>query len=290
MRKKWVFLLLLLVLFLAVVVWTGGRSQERTEIKDPAVFHYDPAKVDAGNMYHYHYSTIDGEQLHDLYMYINAGNQIEFLASGYAIYQGLHMYSLTFQEHLVSEALAINLLADLKLPSSAVRSEGIYDYENRQFSARQIQLDRRGERKVGGGVMRFRIIPTFEYSMEGMDLGYAFRFLDKEADDFFVGLSVMGQAVDMKVSYVGDEEINGIMARRYQLQGRGLLARLFKARIDLWLTKDDPRQYMVKYVGHLRRFPYFKNVKLELQEIKPMSREEWEELLQGEIEKAKKAI
>lgn len=291
MSRKRVFLLLLAVLFLAVVVWMGGTGRQRAmEIEDPEVFFYDPARVDVGSFYHYHYSTVDGEQKHDLYMYIKSENQIEFLAAGYSIYQALHLFTLTFREHLVVNALAANLLHDLKLPSSAVQSEGIYDYENRQFSTKEISLDRRGERKIGGGVVSFRIIPTFEYSMEGMDLGYAFRFLEEGTENFLVGLSVMGQCVDMDVNYVDDEEIGGIMTRRYQLRGRGILAKLFNVRIDLWMARDDQRRYMVKYVGHLRRYPYFENVKIELQGISEMSHEEWEQFLNGEIEKAKKQV
>lgn len=289
MNRKWTVVIVLAFLILGVTVWLGGAERKKVlEVGDSDVFRYaSDGVVDVGSLYHYHYSTIDGKQKHDLYMYIKEEKQIQYLAAAYSIYQGLHLFTLTFQEHLVVNALAENLLQDLKLPSSVVKSEGIYDYEKKQFSTKQIVWDKRGERKIGGGVLPFRIIPTFEYSMEGMDLGHTFRFLDEQAKELLVGLSVMGQCVDMDVRYANDEMIGGIMTRKYHLRGRGILAKLFKVGIDVWIARDDPRRYMVKYVGYLRRYPYFEDVKIELQGVSKMKNTEWEQFLADQVKKAK---
>lgn len=83
--------------------------------------------------------------------------------------------------------------------------------------------------------------------------------------------------------YVGDEKVNDIMCYKYKFTGRGLLAALFGKDIYMWVAKDDSRNYMVKTENHNDEGSYFpKGVVEELQYIKKISEEEWEELIEGE--------
>ncbi|HEY8391817.1 MAG TPA: hypothetical protein VIL83_03725 [Capillibacterium sp.] len=101
-----------------------------------------------------------------------------------------------------------------------------------------------------------------------------------------MGNTFAGKYSEMLIKEVGEETVNGIPCRKYEHRTQGMLAKVMRAWGHLWLAKEDPRHYTVKYTCNMMRNNKWKNFAMQLKGIKRMEEKEWEVLLQERVVEA----
>lgn len=148
------------------------------------------------------------------------------------------------------------------------------------------QNNRRGKPVTKTHTLQYKREPFYEYSFFHFDLQFALRHLKDGVNEFVVGNTFVFKSGEMIIKYAGEETINGIPCRKYEHRTQGFLAKLLGARGYIWLAKDDPRHYTVKYTSNLWRNPKWKNFCLQLKEVKKMEPSEWEAFVQELVAEA----
>ena len=107
--------------------------------------------------------------------------------------------------------------------------------------------------------------------------GYAFLSLSKKR--IIVGSIVSGRFYTAaEIKYIGKEEVDvpfgKVRSNKFEIKGLGFIASLFGKKAWVWMSDEDSRGYMVKYVNnnHRGNLPM---IEMRLVSIKKMTDSQW---------------
>lgn len=251
-------------------------------------FQFDPSRIDVGSMYHYVASDQKGRHPMDTYVYVKSLDTIVVYKDYRQILDRVIIVEGKFNwDYMMVEGLhAYNPLKDLTRPREEIETIGQIDFTRNVFVTKATQNNRRGKPVTKTHTLQYKREPFYEYSFFHFDLQFALRHLKDGVNEFVVGNTFVFKSGEMIIKYAGEETINGIPCRKYEHRTQGFLAKLLGARGYIWLAKDDPRHYTVKYTSNLWRNPKWKNFSLELKEVKKMEPSEWEAFVQELVAEA----
>lgn len=251
-------------------------------------FQFDPSRMDVGSMYHYVASDQKGKHPMDTYVYVKSLDTIVVYKDYRQILDRVIIVEGKFNwDYMMVEGLhAYNPLKDLTRPREEIETIGQIDFTRNVFVTKATQNNRRGKPVTKTHTLQYKREPFYEYSFFHFDLQFALRHLKDGVNEFVVGNTFVFKSGEMIIKYAGEETINGIPCRKYEHRTQGFLAKLLGARGYIWLAKDDPRHYTVKYTSNLWRNPKWKNFCLQLKEVKKMEPSEWEAFVQELVAEA----
>lgn len=284
MKRRVITLFLVLLIFGATVFAApqdGGTD----------CFQFEPSRMDVGNMYHYVASDLDGKYPMDTYLYVKSPDTIVIYKDYPQIFpdQGLvFIVEIKFNwDYMMAERLyARNPVNDLTIPKQEIESIGEIDFTRKVFNIKATVNDQQGKPVTKTYILEYEREPFYDYSLFHIDLQFALRHLKEDVKKFMVGNTYAAKYGELIIEYVGEETINGIPCRKYEHRTQGILAKLLGAWGYIWLAKDDPRHYTVKYTSNLWRNPKWKNFCLQLKEVKKMEPSEWEAFVQELVAEA----
>lgn len=266
-----------LILFLIIVNLLTGIS-----LAEQDIFDFDPEKIDQGNLYVYQMSANPEQfELRSRYYYYYKSVTENYLAVECIINsrkRGIYTtYRLNWNYMMLEkstwEVFDPTLLTDHTTKTSETRTDFINQVVAVEFT-----------NKVEEGfkdfyfVTTYEITPTFNYASMHLDFWTIMRFYPFSERKITVGMIEGQKYVEKDIIYQGIETVEvpygSVKAHKFELKGRGLLARLFGKRGWLWLTAEDERNYMVKYRNENKRgnLPI---VDMRLEKIEAMSSDEW---------------
>lgn len=273
------------VVFITILGMCGTVFAENTAQTN---FIYDASRMDVGTLYTYKFSDYDEKNETLSYMYISGPNEIQFLENDYPI-GSPDIASMVMNFDSVTMMPKSFLVKNL-LPSdnSFVFSEVEADFPNKTYKNKNEVL-KNGKPKQSEGSWTFDMIPYFYMGNSFVDFAYAFRFLAKQESSFVIGLEAVGRASEMTVVYKGLEKINGINTFKYLLQGKGVLAKLFKVNGGIWIA-DDETHALVKAEMNVRTSWSIPNTRIVLADKKIITVQDWEELKTLVVDKQKRSL
>ena len=266
-------------LFLLIVNLLTGIS-----LAEQDIFDFDPGKIDQGNLYVYQLSANPEQfELRSRYYYYLESvteNYLDVECIMNSRKRGIYTtYRLNWNymmlERSTWEVFDPTLLTDHTTKTLETRTDFINQVVAVEFT-----------NKVEEGfkdfysVTNYDLNPTFDYRLMHFDFWTVMRFYPFSESKITVGFIIDGRYVETEIIYQGIEVVEvpygSVKAYKFELRGRGLLARLFGKRGWLWLTAEDERNYMVKYRNENKRgnLPI---VDMRLEKIEAMSSDKWED-------------
>jgi len=269
----------------------GATAFGETDPKISDIFQFDASKIDVGDVYHYTASDIKGRNGMDTFVYVKSKDTLVVIKDYKKVANEFYIINWTFDwnQMMMKHAEAYNPLNNQKLPNIDISTVGQMDYQHRKFTYVHIINDQYGKKKNDSGVLNLIRLPNYDYTFFHFDLQFAMRFLKSNIKSFKMG-NFFFICNEGSVKYVGNEKVKGIMCRKYKLRLDGILAFILNSRGYIWLAKDDPRHYCVKYINYQRRNWTWGDFKLDLVDIKKMTPAEWDELVAGEIKQANEEL
>lgn len=285
MRKGFIFIMILSVMIGSAIY--GKPLQKITDI-----YQYNELKIDVGNVYHYITSDIEGKSPMDTFLYVKSKDTIVTYKDYRKILNEVYIITWTFDwDHMMlKHAVAVNPLNNKEFPNIDLSTDAFTDYQKKKYVVNHFRNDMSGKKTNNSRVINLERIPSFDYSFFHFDLQFAMRFLKKGIKSFTIGNVYSRSYNNGTVKYVGDETINGILCQKYYLQMDGILAVIFNSKGYLWLAKDDPRHYAVKYINYQRRNWNWKNFKLELAGIQKMEPKQWDDFVAEKVKEANQEL
>ena len=282
MKKKLAFgFSLLLIISLGVTA--------NTPPENPFVF--APAKLDIGNVYLYHLSGNPKEFELDrlVYYYYKAlsGPCLDIEEAMVRLNQEKSEYRNTYRinlDQMMLERSIFQYLLDKNSlsPNMTYQGETTVDFTKKRMKFDYLnRTEKRFQRYYK--TVKYKIIPTFSYSTYHVDGWTVMRFYPYPEKRIRVGeINSSLFYVDADVEYLGRETVEvpygKIDCHKFEITGRGLLARLYGKKAWIWMSAEDDRNYMVKYRNDNPRSTFLPVVEMRLADIKKMTPEEWKEL------------
>ena len=263
-----------LILFLILVNFLTGIS-----LAEQDIFDFDPGKIDQGNLYVYQMSA-NPEQFElreRLYYYFKSvtENYLDVECIRKTVY---NTYKLNWN-YMMLEKYTWEVFDRVIVTDGTKTAETRTDFINQVVAMEYTNKVKEGF-KTSYSVTNYELTPTFDYRSMHLDFWTAMRFYPFSESKITVGMILEGRYVETDIIYQGIEVVEvpygSVKAHKFELKGRGLLARLFGKQGWLWLTAEDERNYMVKYRNENRRgnLPI---VDMRLEKIEEMSSDEWED-------------
>lgn len=281
MKKLWLIILGIIVVLAAI--YTVTSLNDKVEWKDvSAIFRYDESKIDVGSVYHYIASDIAGKNSMNAYLYVQSKDTVSVYKDFSQLYSSIYFinYTMDWNHMMRKTASAYNPLNNKNLPKTELKTEGFpTDFLHHKLKIKSTVTDEKGKPVTTTMIIRYTHEPCYDYSFYHFDLQFAFRFLKPGVTRFMVGNTIGTDYADTRVTFIKEEKVDGIVCRKYELKSLGILATIFNAKGYVWLAKDDPRHYTVKYINYLERTSFWKNFKLQLKDIKKMDQQQWNDFL-----------
>ncbi|NLZ44106.1 MAG: DUF3108 domain-containing protein [Clostridia bacterium] len=251
-------------------------------------FVFDPAKMDPGNVYLYHLSGNPEEfELRSLvYYYYKAfsGPYLDIEEASVRINQEKSEYRCTYRinlDRMMLERSTFQYLPDKNSlsPNMTYQGETTVDFAKKRMKFDYLNRTEKGFQRYYKTV-EYKITPTFSYSFEHVDGWTVMRFYPYPEKRIQVGeINSSLFYVDADVEYLGQETVEvpygKVDCHKFEITGRGLLARLYGKKAWIWMSAEDERNYMVKYRNDNPRSTFLPVVEMRLADIKKMTPEEW---------------
>jgi len=277
MKKRWIKVLFCLVIKLSVVglLFSEGNT----------TFVFDPGKIDTGSVYFYQLSTnpdhfkITSEESYYIKSLDNLTTQIEELHTSLNLKRSiLETYTMNWKYMMLQSSTWNILFNKEKLGFDRTwKANTTTDFLKKK---REYIGTNRMENgfKTTRSQDKFKRIPTFYYMSGHVDLWTVMRFYPYPEKRIIVGNMASGFYTDAEIKYLGKEEVDvpfgRVRTNKFGIKGLGLIAALFGKKAYVWMSDEDSRGYMVKYVNnnHRGNWPM---VSLRLVSIKKMTDAEW---------------
>lgn len=245
-------------------------------------FIYDDKKLDVGNLYIYKYSDFKEKQVRYQYLYISSKDSIEYLWDLYEDGNGL----LRINENINKEYFIYDKsIYDNILPASDNFTKTIT--EIKQLNPLKITYNiieqSKGKEKEKTDIIDMDKVKNFPYFKSGNCtdvIALFFRFYNKDSTDNQITIvDVWNKPYDYEVLFDKEEIIDGISTIKYKLKPAGAFAKILDKTGYVWVAKDDPRNYVVKYKLNMRVGWDLSNEMAILQEIRPLTFSGWESFI-----------
>lgn len=280
-RSLFPFLGLILILLTISVSITAQQTP----------FEYDSDKIEAGTMYVYQFSTnpdkFKAKQTKKVYFKNSNKKYLEIESlrsknkdSEYADYT---TYKLNWN-YMMLESFSYQFLGPQEISfGHSWKLTAKTDFQEQKLQLTDVKLTKEGK-EVKKHTYKFDHYPTFFYLTLHVDAWTAMRFypFPKKTPKLW---NYNGNKLnEVKVKYHGKETVEvtagEILAHKFEFSSKGILAWLFGKKAWLWLSAQDERNYMVKYVNNNDRGGKPK-IEFQLAEVKKVSEEEWKEKVDG---------
>lgn len=254
-------------------------------------FVFDPEKLDTGNVYLYHLSGNPKEFELDrlVYYYYKAfsGHHLDIEEAMVRLNQEKSEYRCTYRinlDRMMLERSTFQYLPDKNSlsPNMTYQGETTVDFAKKRMKFDYLNRTEKGFQRYYKTV-EYKIIPTFSYTTYHVDGWTVMRFYPYPEKRIRVGeINSSLFYVDADVEYLGREAVEvpygKIGCHKFEITGRGMLARLYGKKAWIWMSAEDERNYMVKYRNDNVRSTFLPVVEMRLADIKKMTPEEWTEL------------
>lgn len=253
-------------------------------------FIYDEGKIDVGSVYIYKTSDYNGKDISYEYVYIKDKNSTEYLRDRYSVGEGLWLEknSIDKDYFMYNSSHFQTLLSNDD--EYTKESRITYDFPNKKGHVKRTRIVK-GKEKKRDAYWDFGKDTKYPFYTAGnnvSELNIFLRFINLNKKNVEFGISdVWDKITNYRVIYDGEEVVNGIRCKRYNLNTKGLFAKAFNKTGSIWIKKDDPKQIMVKYMLNQRISSTKKNDMVVLEDIKKMTYTEWQEFIktkESEIE------
>ncbi len=257
MKNKIVFLLIVLV---PMIVF-ASTGNDRID----GVFEYDESLMEVGTLY-----ELEGAG-GKFYNYIKNNKTIEATNGRY--YTTFHFDFKNFIVNKVIQKSLINeLYNDYYMINSTKNAILEYDYKKMRLRTEVESWDKNGKIIKSVYSCDIKKLPFYDYATSHLDLTIVMRFLNSNIKNFTVLNVYANKSTDVIIKKIGEENIHGIDCVKWEMKGKGLLAKMFGYNGYIWLANKKP-YYLVKYVNNLkvdsREYHFIKKKKISI--------EEWEE-------------
>ena len=280
MRKKLAFVGFSLVLIISL----AGAANPPAE--NPFVF--DPNKLDTGNVYLYYFSgnPEEFEPRTLVYYYYKAlsGPYLDIEEAFVRVNREKSEYLCTYRinlDQMMLERSTFQYLLDKSSisPNTTYQAETTVDFAKKRLTYDVLNRTEKGFQRYYKTV-KYKIIPTFSYGTYHVDGWTVMRFYPYPEKRIQVGeINSSLFYVDADVEYLGRETVEvpygKIDCHKFEITGRGLLARLYGKKAWVWMSAEDERNYMVKYRNDNPRSAFEPVVEMRLVDIRKMTPEEW---------------
>lgn len=182
-----------------------------------------------------------------------------------------------------------NLLSEYRLPGTVVdgwAEREIQDDGTLRSVNEYRTVNERGEVETTYHNNEYRF-PSYLINEHYFPLFIAMRHIDRGQKEFKTILRD-GTDISATVSYEGRDTIDGTPVDHYSVVGKGILARVFGVRFDFWLKRDVASRYLVRFETPFTMYmaPDADTYSMDLREVRTISDEEWEQLLEERRESA----
>ncbi len=265
-----------LILFLIIVNLLTGIS-----LAEQDIFDFDQEKIDQGNLYVYQLSgnpeQFELRERFHFYFKSVTENYLDVECIRGNLY---NTYRLNWQ-HMMSERFTWERFDETTVTDGSTKTADIRtDFINQVVEIEYTNKVEEGFKDFYS-VTNYELTPTFDYRLMHFDFWTVMRFYPFSESKIKVGFIIEGRYVETDIIYQGIEVVEvpygSVKAHKFELKGRGLLARLFGKQGWLWLTAEDERNYMVKYRNENRRSSSLPIVDMRLEKIEKMGSDEWED-------------
>ncbi len=256
-------------------------------------FIFDESKLDVGNLYIYKYSDYEGKQITYQYLYINSEDSIEYLWDLYDDGNGLlrfkqdinrdyFMYDRIEQENI--------LPASDKYTKSALITN---EFNPSKITYNSVKVSK-GKEKTNSATYEIDKVKYYPYFKSGNctdGIALFFRFYNRDSKDKQITIiDVWNKPYDYEVLFDKEEIIDGIATIKYKLKPAGAFAKMLDKTGYIWIARDDPRSYVVKYKLNLRIGWDLMNEMVVLKEIRPLTYSGWESFIQDKKEEREQGL
>ncbi|HEX3045683.1 MAG TPA: hypothetical protein VHY08_13075 [Bacillota bacterium] len=279
---KKLLVILLCFLFATCIVTAAAPAK----ISD--VFLYDEARMDVGSVYHYIGSDIEGNNGIDFYIYVQSKDSI-VVYKGYdkLIPGSVYVINTTFDwEHMMRSKIEATNPLNNTLPQVEIGTKLNVNFKEKKVSISYTRNDESGKPKLNNSNYKYKVEPCFDYGFFHFDLQFALRFLKEGVDIFRVSSTYSGIVAESEIKLLKDETVNNIPCKKYEIRGLGILAEAYNVKGQVWIAKNDPRHYTVKYLNYVQKDNFWPNFRLELVDIKTMDAEQWKDFVKQLLAKA----
>lgn len=242
-------------------------------------------KIDIGSLYIYENTDYKGNNPYYEYLYISDLDEIEYVRDLYNIDIGLLHYKsfINWDYFMISREEFTNILVPSvkKHYKSGVTTKR---FNKKGFDYRLINIEK-GKEKTEEGFYAINKLSEFPYLNSGNctpDIGLFFRFYNPDSSNNTISIvDVWQKAYVYEVIQEKDEVVEGTLCIKYRLKPTGAFAKILDKDGYVWLAKNDPRNYVVKFKLNLRISFEQVNEMVTLKEIKSLSRTEWEDFIES---------
>lgn len=279
MSRHRLFPFLVLILILLTTSITASAQQ--------TPFNYDSDKIEPGTMYVYQLSTNPGkfEAKQTKKVFFKHSNKkyltIESLRSKnkdpeYADYT---TFKLNWN-YMMLQSFSYHFLGPRKLSfGHSWKLTAKTDFQEQKLQLTNVKLTEE-RKKVKKNTKKFDHFPTYFYFTYHVDAWTAMRFYPFPKKNLELWNYIGNKLNVVKVKYQGKETVEvpagEILAYKFEFSGKGLLSWLFGEKAWLWLSAEDARNYMVKYINNNDRGNK-PRVEFRLEEVKKVSEKKWQE-------------
>lgn len=248
-------------------------------------FEYDSDKIEPGTMYVYQFSTnpdkFEAKQTKKVYFKHSNKKylEIESLRSKnkdpeYADYT---TYKLNWN-YMMLESFSYQFLGPKEISfGHSWQANARTDFQEQKQQLTNVKLTK-GGKEVKKYTKKFDHFPTFFYITLHVDAWTTMRFYPYPKEKITAWNYTGNKLTQVKIKHQGEEIIEvpkgKLRTHKFKITGKGVLAWLFGKKAWLWLSAEDERNYMVKYVNNNDRGNK-PRVEFRLSEVKKVSEKEW---------------
>ena len=241
-------------------------------------FRYQPGKIEAGIVYHYLKTNIDGTEPEHISIYIASNTQIE---------------AFKFHPKGNRAALVIATIDWSTFSAEKLVSWQVYADKEKALVATLNYLPRSREVEVAIPLMNkgpervaIKALPFHVYNFDLTSLNFAFRHLVNPTKPFTIGISdptfsdegpLFSYRGEVEISFLGEEVRDGELCRKYRIDGPGLQNRGG----TIWVNKRG---------GHFQDLeialpdnPSWQSFKFKLQKTEKLSKVQWEQFQKAQF-------
>lgn len=245
-----------------------------------SAFHFNPKKIQAGIAYHYVKTEKDGTNPENISIYVAAPERLEvFKFHEPGTRAGLVLAKLDYQLFQVNrlESYAVTGVDEKCLVATMD-----FDAQN---NVANVVVTANGPipEKTPIGFVPFHV-----YNFDLTSLNFMMRHLVNPEGRFKVGIAdpnfteqgpLFVYRGEVEIKYVSEEEHDGVLCRRYDIDGSGVLNRGG----SIWVRKDG--EYFQEVIMDLPDNPSWQSFRLTLKNVEPMSSDSWQKFMSAHFQK-----
>jgi hypothetical protein len=183
---------------------------------------------------------------------------------------------------------AENLFSYMQTPITNNISRVTWDFDSKRFEAEMTYFNKKGKIATKKILWKINEFPVFDISLYHFDFIYAMRhYIGDKAEGFEVNAMYGNNCTENTVVFEKKEVVDGVFCDKWIIQRKGILAKVFKVKQEIWFAKDSPYYYMVQYKNYMNKITPIGDIFITLLSIEKKSPADWHEHIANLTEEAR---